>query len=322
MILHATGLQTLLKLIENDNNNLPLGYSFGRSDDNNPLIRLLTPNFMKLGRLHSRTLSGPVRLPSGPGHMMKRVEDGYKAFFKLWNEVMVPHLIKPLKWFRSDRDLMINDVVYFQKSESDLTSVWTVGQVEDVVRGKDALIRRVLIRYFNTGENKARYTDRALRSVVKLFDLHNTTWREDMDMVQKMIDTLGDEEPHHPVVPPLRLTKDAEGNFKVATQHAGLPACGNAVHVPLSNLSPDDRGPEPDSPDPDHLLHTHARPSCVLSHPLQPNPPLTPSSQDPRLPSNSHAHCSLCCCPSHCQLLNPRGNAIMNHCKEDFSEVP
>ena len=72
--LHATGVQTLAKLVENDLNNLPLGFSYSRGDTNTPLLRLVTPNMMKLGRIHSRSLDGPVRLALGPLDMMKRVE--------------------------------------------------------------------------------------------------------------------------------------------------------------------------------------------------------------------------------------------------------
>ena len=43
--LTATGLQTLLKLIENNYNSLPLGYSYDRSQDNSPLYKIITPNF-------------------------------------------------------------------------------------------------------------------------------------------------------------------------------------------------------------------------------------------------------------------------------------
>ena len=36
--LHATGLQTFCKIVENAINNLPLGFSYGRDDDNSPLF--------------------------------------------------------------------------------------------------------------------------------------------------------------------------------------------------------------------------------------------------------------------------------------------
>ena len=64
--LHATGFQTLCKLVENNLNNLPLGYSYGRDADNSPILKIITPNLMKIGRLHSRPLTGPIKYPKGP----------------------------------------------------------------------------------------------------------------------------------------------------------------------------------------------------------------------------------------------------------------
>ena len=71
MRLHATGLQTVLKLIENDLNNLPLGFSYGRESDNSPLLKLIFPNMLKIGRLNSRALNGPGRMPKGPGELSR-----------------------------------------------------------------------------------------------------------------------------------------------------------------------------------------------------------------------------------------------------------
>ena len=42
--LHATGLQKFCNLAENDMNNLPLGYSYGKESDNSPLLKLIFPN--------------------------------------------------------------------------------------------------------------------------------------------------------------------------------------------------------------------------------------------------------------------------------------
>ena len=78
--LHATGLQTLAKLVENKLNNIPLGYSFGRDSMNSPLLRLVTPNMFRVGRLNSRALTGPVKLPKGPREMMTKVEKGPVPF--------------------------------------------------------------------------------------------------------------------------------------------------------------------------------------------------------------------------------------------------
>ena len=79
--LHATGLQTFCKLVENHLNNIPLGYSFSRDLNNSPILKIISPNVMKIGRINSRCLDGPLRLPSGPKDFIKKVEDTYDAFF-------------------------------------------------------------------------------------------------------------------------------------------------------------------------------------------------------------------------------------------------
>ena len=94
---HATGLQTTLKLIENDINNLPMGYSYGRDSDNTPLLRLIFPNMLKVGSMNWRYLTGPVKHPKNPGELMDRVDRGYKIFFKLWNTAKVHKLMKASK---------------------------------------------------------------------------------------------------------------------------------------------------------------------------------------------------------------------------------
>ena len=85
--LTATGLQTMCKLVENKINNIPFGYSFAKDATNTPLLRILTPNMMRIGRLNSRSLDGPVRFPRGPKEIMSKVESLYEAFFKVWNDM-------------------------------------------------------------------------------------------------------------------------------------------------------------------------------------------------------------------------------------------
>ena len=55
-------------------NNLPLGFAFGKDATTTPLLKLITPNMLKLGRLNSRSLSGPIKLPKGPKPMMDKLE--------------------------------------------------------------------------------------------------------------------------------------------------------------------------------------------------------------------------------------------------------
>ena len=72
----------IAKLVENEVNKIPLGFSYARDADNTPLLKLITPNLLKIGRLHSRALDGPVKFPTGPKDLMVKVEQIYKAFFR------------------------------------------------------------------------------------------------------------------------------------------------------------------------------------------------------------------------------------------------
>ena len=193
MRLHATGLQTFCKLIENEMNNLPCGYSFGRDADNSPLLKLIFPNMLRVGRNNSRALDGPVRMPSGPGELMKKVETAYNTFYKLWNTTMIPKLMRMHKWFDGKAQLQNGDIVYFRKQENELSSKWTVGKVTDIVRSKDGIVRRCTVQYQNASEDISRYTDRAARSLIKLFNIDDTNWQEDMDLVEKLVKEVNDE---------------------------------------------------------------------------------------------------------------------------------
>ena len=128
--LTATGLQTLCKLIENDQNNLPLGFKFARDQDNTEVLKIITPNMLRLGRINTRALSGPLRLPHGASEMVERVTKAYEAWYKIWSDSYVPKLLFKPKWFRDDRDLKIGDLVYFKKSETELgDSPWICGRI-------------------------------------------------------------------------------------------------------------------------------------------------------------------------------------------------
>ena len=192
MRLHATGLQTFMKLVENDMNNLPFGFSYGRDSNNSPLLKLIFPNMLRVGRSNTRALDGPIRMPSGPGELMKKVEKAYSMFFKVWNITMIPRLMKMHKWFDGKAQLCVGDIVYFRKVENELSSKWTVGRISEVVKGKDDVVRRAKVQYQNSGESHPRSTDRAARSLIKLFNVDDVSWQQEMDLVEKLIDEVKD----------------------------------------------------------------------------------------------------------------------------------
>merc|ERR1711867_310943 len=85
MRLHATGFQTVLKLIENDLNNLPFGYSYGRSQENSPMLKLIFQNLLRIRRNNIRALNGPLTISRSPGELMDGIVGAYGSFFKVWN---------------------------------------------------------------------------------------------------------------------------------------------------------------------------------------------------------------------------------------------
>ena len=85
---------------------------------------------------------------------------------------------------------MVGDIIYFQKDESELSSKWTVGKVTEVTRSRDGLVRRATLMYQNANENKPRNTDRANRSLIKLFHIDDQDWQADMAEVEKIVSAL------------------------------------------------------------------------------------------------------------------------------------
>ena len=116
--IHALGWQTFCKLAENAFNNLPIGYSFARDQDNTELLKILTPNMLRVGRINSRALQGPIRLPVDNEEMLEVVETTYEGWFKIFKETVVPKLIRQPKWFKIERDIKEKDCVFQEEGFS------------------------------------------------------------------------------------------------------------------------------------------------------------------------------------------------------------
>ena len=111
----------------------------------------------------------------------------------------MPKLMFKPKWFKTDRDLIEGDLVYFVKRDGALDSKWTIGMVESIDRGRDGIIRKAVIKYCNSSEQKLslrkgdrqdestlpRYTERAVRKLVKIFSLEETSLADDMAELDK-----------------------------------------------------------------------------------------------------------------------------------------
>ena len=90
------------------------------------------------------------------------------------------------------------DLVYFIKRDGALTSKWTLGMVDELERGRDGVIRKAVIKYCNADEQKLgdgrgndstlpRYTERAIRKLVKVFSIEESRLNEDLEEVARRI---------------------------------------------------------------------------------------------------------------------------------------
>ena len=94
------------------------------------------------------------------------------------------------KDFKNDRDLEIGDLVYYQKKESELSSPWVIGKVDQVVRGRDGIIRKVIVKYINAKENFPRLTERSARKLIRIWSADDPDLLTDLMEVQARVDVL------------------------------------------------------------------------------------------------------------------------------------
>ena len=93
--------------------------------------------------------------------MLDKMNEVFEAWWKAWHmERMVDFVAKPNKWLKSDPDLMMGDIVVFQKNGDEQVlgqPVWRVGRIIEVqVNERDQRVRAVTIEYKNAEENVFR----------------------------------------------------------------------------------------------------------------------------------------------------------------------
>ena len=156
--------ETLAATIANSINNMPLALG-NPVNASTEFINLLTPNRLKLGHNNERS---PVGMLTTTDHdkVIRNNERVFNAWFDVWLSAHVPTLMNQPKWFRSDVDLKVGDVVLFLKKDSTIEANYQFGIVEDVSSGRDGRVREVKVRYRNHTDNVDRTTSRAARSLV------------------------------------------------------------------------------------------------------------------------------------------------------------
>ena len=68
-----------------------------------------------------------------------------------------------------------------------------MGKVDLVYRGADGIIRNVDVIYRNSQDDFNRISNRAIRTLVKLFALDENCIQDDLSVLQRRIDKLTDQ---------------------------------------------------------------------------------------------------------------------------------
>ena len=178
--------ETVAASISNNINNMPL--SLGNSKSNLDSLDILTPNRLRLGRNNNRSPEGPFTI----SHRDKIIEENQKIFdswFEVWLAIHVPRLLDQPKWFKSDIDLKHGDIVLFLKNDSELSSTYQYGMIEDYQATRDGKIRDVSVRYRNAKKDFDRVVSRAVRSLVAIKRADESSVMEELGQISRLVES-------------------------------------------------------------------------------------------------------------------------------------
>ena len=164
-------------------NDTPIGFLYEKSTlDGNPLLRLLKPSSLKGMSASDRSPSGLFSIPDDPSTHFTKIQDAYNLWAQCWATAYIPMVMMRQKWSDDDPNLETNDIVYFMMEEK-VKITWKVGKVESVVKGRDQKVRKVVISYKILKDDSWVHNtvERPVKKVVKLFELQDTTFAEQMN---------------------------------------------------------------------------------------------------------------------------------------------
>ena len=169
--------ETLVAQVANTINDLPLALGNIVSDFEN--MDLLTPNRLQLGRNNDRAPVFPVETAS-----LQRIIEQNKQIFQTWFSVWlvshVPKLMEQPKWYTTERDLKICDIVLMLKHEGNIGCTYQYGMVHQIQKNTDGVTRKAQIKYRNSTEDHDRYTWRSVRQLVMIHPVDELSIMEQM----------------------------------------------------------------------------------------------------------------------------------------------
>ena len=107
-----------------------------------------------------------------------------EKLFNTWFEYClishVPKLMHHPKWFQTDRDIKVGDIVLFLKQENQLSSTYQYGMISDLSRSSDDKIRKATVHYLNSTEAVHRFTNRAVRQLIVIHPMGELKMMEEL----------------------------------------------------------------------------------------------------------------------------------------------
>ena len=181
---------TIGKALEREVNNTPIGFLYEKTKvDGNPFLRVLRPSSLKGMNSSDRAPSGMFNIPDLPQDHFNKVQEAYNLWYQCWATSYLPLIMDRQKWEDEDPSLAVNDVVYFMLDEKALKSVWRIGTVDTVKVGRDGKVREVNVAYKILKEDSNEWTHnvvtRPVRKIIKLFELNDTTFADEMKAVHQ-----------------------------------------------------------------------------------------------------------------------------------------
>ena len=127
---------------------------------------LLTPNRLLLARNNARCPVGTLIVTSDFENIVNQNNAVYEVWFRSCLTSYVPTLMFQPKWFHSDYDPKVGDIVLFLKSDKDFEKIYQYGIICNTKKSRDEKIRQVEVEYQNHTEKVKRRSNRGTREIV------------------------------------------------------------------------------------------------------------------------------------------------------------
>ena len=77
--------------------------------------------------------------------ILKENRNIFNSWFETWLISHVPRLMNHPKWFSTDHDIKVCDVVLFLKQDRVLCNSYQYGMVNEIIPSKDSVIHKVIV---------------------------------------------------------------------------------------------------------------------------------------------------------------------------------